>query len=1387
MRFQQLKRDPNSVMRKKLVKSKKAWVVVSSLSIAGGLLMMTAPSYVAKAEVTTAAPTTQTETKPSSMGTTSQDSSKVTVPATSAPAPTTTDDGSGSKTAEVPTTKPAVESGTEVKSTEDASDLTKESTPETTPKETSETAPTVKDAPVEAPSTETETAAPDTKVAALSVAAPTTGVGQETTVNGNSTVEKTVATPDDGVVKDATNLDLVGLKDSSLDDAALSENLLTTKALADVTAPVTPTVKTSGTGWGVSGTKLTISGALSSDPTDYQGWGGNSSTITDIDVPTTVTAPKDSSYLFADMPSLTSVNMANLDMSKTTTTEGMFKNDSSLKNLDLSKTYFTMDSNISHMFENDTNLGTIKFGGHNNTTNEDSGSPFKKIVDGSYAFANCISLTQLISPNDDRNTGKNISSTNSWIVSSDFSTYPGTRDLRGMFKNDSSLDTIYITTWAWPAGTITGDSFKGEGMFDGTNLESIKINSSLKFDSNTALTSNKGINWTESTYNQSFSGIPKYDDNNNLTNGLGFLYNGNADFHIKGSQNDEGRSTPISLLYIANGVPDANTVVTNLVTIHTTHDGITSDITAKATGTYGSTVEVEVPESYKFDPNKPEYTTTTEKVNATLGFTQTASTEIVPYSLEAAQSGSVKVSTSNGSIINIPVTATDTDTVGTTTSTTITNDQIKTLVPGYHLANDADSTSVDVTFISPTTADPTIVGTSTSSIVLVGDDIAKDVNGSVLTKQSTAKDAPNTPVTVTVPAGSIGSPSQPIDINVPGYEPTSVIATTNVVDGKNVVTYTTNDDNKTVIDSEHPLQLVGNTTDEDVNGSVLTKQSTAKDAPNTPVTVTVPAGSIGSPSQPIAINVPGYEPTSVIATTNVVDGKNVVTYTTNDGNNTVIDSEHPLQLVGDNTNEDVNGSVLTKQSTAKDAPNTPVTVTVPAGSIGSPSQPIDINVPGYEPTSVIATTNVVDGKNVVTYTTNDGKNTVINSNQPLVLKGQEVPTTTKIDNVLTKQAGKNVGVAVTVPAGTVIGTPSPVIVSVPGYEPATVNAIVSVDKNGVYSVSYVTDDKAQTTIDNNAPLNLKGQEVPAGTKVAGVMTEQAGVKTPVSVTIPDGAVIGTPTEVTVSAPGYVAQKVMATIAKDANGIYSVTYTTSDSNKTAIDSDAPLALTRKPSSGSSTVKPVDPTEGVIEQKVQTISTYSDKPDVELYQLGSDNKMSQITNRSLATASNWYSDATVTIDGVSYYRVATNEWAKMSQAYPYQALNLHIRTYNDSEKALYKAENIVISNETLAPSSSWITDRETYVINNTKYYRVATNEFVNADDVYIYSPVSMVVITHANQYTTVYNAKGAAVTDRSLNSDSSWKVDSIAYINGDKYYRVATDEFVKASDVDVNALR
>ncbi|ALB30075.1 SLAP domain-containing protein [Companilactobacillus heilongjiangensis] len=1248
MRFQQLKRDPNSVMRKKLVKSKKAWVVVSSLSIAGGLLMMTAPSYVAKAEVTTAAPTTQTETKPSSTGTTSQDSSKVTVPATSAPAPTTTDDGSGSKTAEVPTTKPAVESGTEVKSTEDTSDLTKESAPETTPKETSETTPTVekptvKDAPIEAPSTETETAAPDTKVAALSVAAPATGVEQETTVPDGSTDEKTVVTPADpeATVPDGEDTEVKAALDSStpLDSKTLGKTAvnglladgLTAETLAAPVAELAPVpvpdVDDKGTGWTYtsSSKNLDINGPLTdfkAGDTDH--WNGHASTITNITVSAPVTAPTNSSYMFANMENLKTINIDKFDTLTTTNMEGMFKNDPNLLSVDFSHGSVHSASNISHMFENDTLLETLKF----------SNSSFKSIENGSYAFANCTSLKNLI--NTDVTTGK--ISTSTWQASN-------ATDLRAMFKNDISLKDMNVASWGWTQQgnrpiaewPNTGDSSKGEGMFDGTSFDTITLNENLYFSPETGLTSNDGTTWTsdDAAHTHTFSGIPVFT-NGKITNGLGFTYDG---------VDDKGQSIKLSTIleFKPSGKVNTNDAVTNYVTVPITLNGVPSTVTVKTSGNLGKQYD-----TASTDPSMTidgiTYTTTNANSRVVLGQTQAKALDTIAYVSTPAKGGTISIPTNvNGQ--NITVTVPDYYENG---QKSVTIDETD-LPEGYHLT-DSSVNTVTVTYNgdsadSKFTIDP-------SNVQIAGDN---------------------------VPAGNITVSTDHGDVSIP-VEPGSV------------------GDTKTV----------------NVADAVL------------------PAGYHLDPNQPKTISV-----------TITADKDNP--YSTKD----------PVAIAGDD---------------------------VPAGSITVSTDHGDVSIP-VEPGSVgdTKTVNVADAVLPAGYH--------LDPNQPKTIS---VTITADKDNPYSTKdpvaiAGDDV------PAGSITVSTDHGDVSIP-VEPGSVGdtKIVNV-ADAVLPAGYHLDSNQPKTIsvtitaNKTAPYVFNAEEV----KLTGTSNDPQTltIKNPngtiSKLPIPGGNYGDSPQTITApSVAGYTAPSVIVTY--NASGIPTITYAI-DTTK-AITADDELSYTRIPSSsGSSTVKPVDPTEGVIEQKVQTISTYSDKPDVELYQIGSDNKMSQISNRDLATASNWYSDATVTIDGVSYYRVATNEWAKMSQAYPYQALNLHIRTYNDSEKALYKAENIVISNETLAPSSSWITDRETYVINNTKYYRVATNEFVNADDVYVYSPVSMVVTTHANQYTTVYNAKGAAVTDRSLNSDSSWKVDSIAYINGDKYYRVATDEFVKASDVDVNTLR
>lgn len=135
----------------------------------------------------------------------------------------------------------------------------------------------------------------------------------------------------------------------------------------------------------------------------------------------------------------------------------------------------------------------------------------------------------------------------------------------------------------------------------------------------------------------------------------------------------------------------------------------------------------------------------------------------------------------------------------------------------------------------------------------------------------------------------------------------------------------------------------------------------------------------------------------------------------------------------------------------------------------------------------------------------------------------------------------------------------------------------------------------------------------------------------------------------------------------------------------------------------------------ETKKQTINTYNGK-DIPIYTLDSENKMVLINNKALSNDSGWYSDQKLVVNNDIYYRVATNEYVKTTQAYPYESTKAVLRTTN-SNKRIYTADGKLITNRELAADSDWYTD-QIVQINGEKYYRVATNEFVKANDSNIY---------------------------------------------------------------------
>lgn len=102
---------------------------------------------------------------------------------------------------------------------------------------------------------------------------------------------------------------------------------------------------------------------------------------------------------------------------------------------------------------------------------------------------------------------------------------------------------------------------------------------------------------------------------------------------------------------------------------------------------------------------------------------------------------------------------------------------------------------------------------------------------------------------------------------------------------------------------------------------------------------------------------------------------------------------------------------------------------------------------------------------------------------------------------------------------------------------------------------------------------------------------------------------------------------------------------------------------------------------------------------------------LKNRALGGNSSWVADKLMTLDGVNYLRVATNEWVKQNDGLEVTPLSHNVYTKNEAR--LYTASGNLVQNRSLAKNTAWVTDKSA-TINGQTMYRVATNEWVRAAD-------------------------------------------------------------------------
>ena len=157
----------------------------------------------------------------------------------------------------------------------------------------------------------------------------------------------------------------------------------------------------------------------------------------------------------------------------------------------------------------------------------------------------------------------------------------------------------------------------------------------------------------------------------------------------------------------------------------------------------------------------------------------------------------------------------------------------------------------------------------------------------------------------------------------------------------------------------------------------------------------------------------------------------------------------------------------------------------------------------------------------------------------------------------------------------------------------------------------------------------------------------------------------------------------------------------------------------------------------------------------------------------------------------YELATGETNKVSTGKKDTTVSIKVvkKAVEENHRAtlgvintasLYTKDGKIIKDRALAKDSNWITDKK-LVVNGETFHRVSTNEWVKASDVYEFEKVNKIITTSNGSFKTLYDAKGNVIKDRALAAGSAWFSDKTSTINGKQMYRVATNEWVLASDL------
>lgn len=156
------------------------------------------------------------------------------------------------------------------------------------------------------------------------------------------------------------------------------------------------------------------------------------------------------------------------------------------------------------------------------------------------------------------------------------------------------------------------------------------------------------------------------------------------------------------------------------------------------------------------------------------------------------------------------------------------------------------------------------------------------------------------------------------------------------------------------------------------------------------------------------------------------------------------------------------------------------------------------------------------------------------------------------------------------------------------------------------------------------------------------------------------------------------------------------------------------------------------------------------------------------------------ATTTINGQKFYQVGYGQWVEASSFTDTEFSKPGtVRTFNNTVDLVDSSGKKI--GRVVSPSSGWKYSRVVKIDGND-YYQVATNEFVPVKSGIPYTAVPETTSVGITSSTPIYNSKGESI-GTTLPANTSWRTDSYATINGEKMYRVATDEWIPASSLTI----